>query len=129
MGCVVVSGRGVRMFTNTDLSAHLETSPKIEIESLIYAEINMNDPDNINIIGNYRNRNGEAIKASFDDTDADSKYTGYTDSDIVVDGGIDENDTPIAFASQQQKNKLYFSLEDCFKQNRPRSGINKAVLS
>ena len=88
----------------------------------------MNDPDNILKIGNYRNRSGETIKASFDVNDSDSKYTGYTDSDIIVDGGIDSSDNPIAFASQQTKNKLYFSLEDCFGQNRPRSGINKAVF-
>ena len=91
----------------------------------------MNDPDNIDVIGNYRNRSNETIAGSYakeTSETANPKYYGYTDSDIVVDGGIDEEDTPIAFASQQQKNKLYYSLEDCFKQFRPRSGINKAAF-
>ena len=91
----------------------------------------MNDPDNILKIGNYRNRNNEPIRHDFSEETAKTAvkyYYGYTDSDIVVDGGYDESDIPIAFASTQEKVKLYYSLEDCFKQFRPRSGINKAAF-
>ena len=91
----------------------------------------MNDPDNILKIGNYRNRHNETIRHDFSEETAETVvpyYYGYTDSDIVVDGGYDENDIPIAFASTQEKVKLYYSLEDCFKQFRPRSGINKAAF-
>ena len=98
---------------------------------MVYAEINMNDPDNILKIGNYRNRHNETIRHDFSEETAETVvpyYYGYTDSDIVVDGGYDENDIPIAFASTQEKVKLYYSLEDCFKQFRPRSGINKAAF-
>lgn len=119
------------MFGSAALKTHLENSPTIQISSLIYAEINMNDPDNILKIGNYRNRHNEVIRHIFSEEDSSTVfpyYYGYTDSDIVVDGGYDENDTPIAFASTQEKVKLYYSLEDCFKQFRPRSGINKAAF-
>ena len=91
----------------------------------------MNDPDNILKIGNYRNRHNETIRHDFSEETAETVvpyYYVYTDSDIVVDGGYDENDIPIAFASTQEKVKLYYSLEDCFKQFRPRSGINKAAF-
>jgi len=120
------------LYQNSYLKTHLEQSSTVNAEAAIYAEINMNDADNIRIIGNYRNRPSvpETIQATFDPNDTDAKYTGYTDSDVVVDGGY-ETDTdvpvPVAFASTDTKKKLLFSLEDCFKQFRPRSGINKAV--
>jgi len=119
------------MFGSASLKTHLANSPTIEISSLVYAEINMNDPDNILKIGNYRNRYNEVIRNNFSEETAQTAvpyYYGYTDSDIVVDGGYDANDIPIAFASTQDKVKLYYSLEDCFKQFRPRSGINKAAF-
>jgi hypothetical protein len=119
------------MFGSESLKTHLQNSPTIEISSLVYAEINMNDPDNILKIGNYRNRHNETIRHDFSEETAETVvpyYYVYTDSDIVVDGGYDENDIPIAFASTQEKVKLYYSLEDCFKQFRPRSGINKAAF-
>ncbi len=120
------------MYENNYLKTHLEQSSTVDVEAAIYAEINLNDADNIKLIGNYRNRPSalETIQSVFDEDDLDQKYTGYTDSDVVVDGGY-ETDTdvpvPVAFSSIDQKKKLLFSLEDCFKQFRPRSGINKAV--
>ena len=120
------------MYENDYLKTHLEQSSTVNPEAVVYAEINMNEAENIKIIGNYRNRPSvpETIQPVFDETDLDVKYTGYTDSDVVVDGGY-ETDTdvpvPTAFSSIDQKKKILFSLEDCFKQFRPRSGINKAV--
>ena len=92
----------------------------------------MNEAENIKILGNYRNRPSvpETIQPVFDEADLDAKYTGYTDSDVVVDGGYQtDTDVPVptAFSSIDQKKKLLFSLEDCFQQFRPRSGINKAM--
>lgn len=115
------------MYNNPDLITHLEEKSTIELGSMIYAEINMNDPDNIAKIGNYKNRIDDAALSQYDSVDAAKEYTGYTDSDIVVNGGVDETETPIAYASTQTKNNLFYSLEDCFKQFRPRSGINKAM--
>jgi hypothetical protein len=118
------------MYENTSLTTHLNTSNSIDVEAAIYSEINMNYAENISIIGNYRNRPAtETIYATFG-TGQDSRayYQGYTDSDIVVDGGyeISEN-IPAVFSSIDTKKKLLFSLEDCFQRFRPRSGINKAV--
>jgi hypothetical protein len=120
------------LYENTHLKTHLEQSSTVKTEAAIYAEINMNDAENIKIIGNYRNRPAalETIQATFDEDDTAVAYTGYTDSDVVVDGGYEtDEDTPVpvAFTSTDAKKKLLFSLEDCFKQFRPRSGINKAV--
>ena len=92
----------------------------------------MNEAENIKLIGNYRNRPSvpETIQGIFDEDDIATSYTGYTDSDVVVDGGYETDGAvpvPVAFSSIEQKKKLLFSLEDCFQQFRPRSGINKAV--
>ena len=117
------------MFGDNDLKTHLSNSSTIELSSLVYAEINMNDPDNILRIGNYRNRDSEIIQPTYVEETSetiDPKYYGYTDSDILVDGGYDESENPTSLMSTQEKVKLYYSLEDCFGQFRPRSGINKA---
>lgn len=126
------------MIENTYLKNHLETSQSIEIGSVIYGEINLNESSNINVIGNYRNRPvnnsgtisnslGNALFIVENSSTASPKYYGATDSDIVVDGGIGTNDVAISYASTEQRKKLTFSLEDCFLNFRPRSGINKAV--
>jgi hypothetical protein len=126
------------MFINNDLKLHLETSATINSESLILAEINMNYAENFDAIGNYRFRptienpntaNFGVITTTYDPTDALNAYTGATDSDVVIDGGVsaNANSTPVVFTSIQERKKLLFSLEDCFNRFRPRSGINKAV--
>ena len=121
------------MFESTDLKNHFETSGTIQTESLVLAEWNMNMPDNIFKLGNYRYRSQEqnsqflTIPNTFDNADAGLFYTGATDADVVVDGGFENNGTPQTFTSIKEKNKLLYSLEDCIKPFRPRSGINKAV--
>jgi len=121
------------MFESTDLKNHFETSGTIQTESLVLAEWNMNMPDNIFKLGNYRYRSQEqnsqflTIPNTFDSADAGLFYTGATDADVVIDGGFENDGTPQAFTSIKEKNKLLYSLEDCIKPFRPRSGINKAV--
>jgi hypothetical protein len=127
------------MFINSNLKSHLETSATVHGESLILAEINMNYAENFDAIGNYRYRqtiaspntpntiNFGVITTTYDPTDALNAYTGATDSDVVIDGGIDTSNNPVVFTSIQERKKLLFSLEDCFNRFRPRSGINKAV--
>jgi len=124
------------MFINNNLQSHLETSATVHGESLILAEINMNYAENFDAIGNYRYRttienpttaNFGVITTTYDSTDALNAYTGATDSDVVIDGGIDTSNVPVVFTSIQERKKLLFSLEDCFNRFRPRSGINKAV--
>jgi hypothetical protein len=93
----------------------------------------MNMPDNIFKLGNYRYRSQEqnsqflTIPNTFDSADSGLFYTGATDADVVIDGGFENNGTPQTFTSIKEKNKLLYSLEDCVKPFRPRSGINKAV--
>lgn len=124
------------MYQNEALKTHIEQNSSISVESFVYAEINMNDAANIKTIGNYKNRpdTDPAIPASTSfavETEQTSpslrKYYGYTDSDVVVDGGYSVDNIPAAFVSVEEKKKLLFSLEDCFLKFRPRSGINKAV--
>jgi len=127
------------MFQSDELKEHFETSSTIRLNSLVLAEWNMNIAENISQIGNYRYRPLDTSDAryntivnSFDLNDEETRfYTGATDADIVIDGGfedeLDENNNPIpkAFTSSKQKEKLLYSLEDCFGRFRPRSGINK----
>ena len=102
----------------------------------------MNVASNILQVGNYRYRRNaietnledyryKNLASSFDADDATSAtpiYTGATDSDVVVDGGYnseEQNPVPTLFLSKKEKEKLLYSLDDCFGRFRPRSGINK----
>ena len=126
------------MFDAPDLKEHIDTSSVIKVRSLVSAEINMNIASNINTIGNYRYRPAENLLLepenrsiystlinSFDPNDDGQYYTGATDADAVVDGGFDDDGIPLAFKSSKDKEKILYSLEDCFGKFRPRSGINK----
>jgi len=122
------------MFENATLKNHFETSPTVQLRANIVAEWNMNMPDNIFKLGNYRYRPQSSdtryltIQSTFDKNDVGGFYTGATDSDIVVDGGYNEQNQPLLFTSTKEKYNLYYSLEDCIKPFRPRSGINKMLL-
>jgi hypothetical protein len=122
------------MFEDKDLQTFLETSPTIRNKSIITAEWNMNIPTNIKHIGNYRYRPTQAgsvyssLPTSFDINDAGNFYTDATDADVLVDGTFDNNDIPTTFLTKKEKLKTLYSLEACFEQFRPRSGINKAVF-
>jgi hypothetical protein len=121
------------MFEDKDLQTFLETSPTVRNKSVITAEWNMNIPTNIKHIGNYRYRPTDpssvysSLPTSFDINDAGNFYTGATDADVLVDGTFDNDDIPTTFLTKKEKLKTLYSLEACFEQFRPRSGINKAV--
>jgi hypothetical protein len=121
------------MFESSELKNHFETSATIKTESLVLAEWNMNMPDNVFKLGNYRYRSQEqnsqflTLPNVFDTADLGEYYTGATDADVVIDGGFQNDGTPQLFTSIKEKVKLLYSLEDCIKPFRPRSGINKAV--
>lgn len=120
------------MFINSDLKTHIESSSTVKLESLVIAEWNMNMPDNIFKLGNYRYRpQGSDVKfktipSTFDPFDSANYYTGATDADIVIDGGYTNENVPQIFKSKKEKINMIYSLEDCLKPFRPRSGINKA---
>jgi hypothetical protein len=120
------------MFVSETLKTHLETSSTVHLQSLVLAEWNMNMPDNIFKLGNYRYRPTDSdvqyrtLPLNFDSLDLGNYYTGATDADVVVDGGFDNSGVPQLFTSTKEKMKMIYSLEDCIKPFRPRSGINKA---
>jgi hypothetical protein len=122
------------MFEDKDLQTFLETASTIRNKSLVTAEWNMNIPTNIKHIGNYRYRPTQAdsiyssLPTSFDINDAGNFYTDATDADVLVDGTFDNNNVPTTFLTKKEKLKTLYSLEACFEQFRPRSGINKAVF-
>lgn len=120
------------MFVDDILKDHLETSSVIKSQSMVIAEWNMNSMDNLDFIGNYRYRpldtlgsQYQSIINTFDKNDDGNFYTKATYADIVIDGGLKDDDTPITFISTIEKERLLYSLEDCFGKFRPRSGINK----
>jgi hypothetical protein len=121
------------MFESKELSDHLKTSSTIKSRSAVIAEWNMNFFENIADIGNYRYRpllgitqKYGSIPNIYDPKDTGNFYTGATDADVLVDGGFQEDgQTPVIFKPKKEKEKLLFSLEECFGKFRPRSGINK----
>jgi len=124
------------MFQNEELKKYLEKSATVKSQSAIIAEWNMNIANNIFKLGNYRYRPTASISDkykllpnTFDVNDIGNYYTGATDSDITVDGGIspENNNEPWFLLAKNKKVSMIYSLEDCFKKFRPRSGINKAV--
>ena len=121
------------MFVSEALKTHLETSATIRLQSLALAEWNMNMPDNIQKVGNYRYRPTDptsqyfTLPISFDLLDQGNYYTGATDADVVVDGGFTDSEVPQQFTFKKDKMKMIYSLEDCLKPFRPRSGINKPL--
>ena len=121
------------MFSGEALKTHLETSATVSLQSLVLAEWNMNMPDNVQKIGNYRYRPfTESIyrnlPINYDVNDLGNYYTGATDADILIDGGVDDSNIPQLFQSSKDKMKTLYSLEDCIKPFRPRSGINKPLF-
>jgi hypothetical protein len=121
------------VFVSESLKTHLETSSTVRLESLILAEWNMNMPDNIFKLGNYRYRpttpgsQYHTLPNAFDSLDAGNYYTNATDADVVIDGGYDNLNVPQQFTATKDKMKMIYSLEDCLKPFRPRSGINKPL--
>jgi hypothetical protein len=123
------------MFESKELNDHLKNSSTIKSQTAVIAEWNMNFSDNIADIGNYRYRpysssvedeKYRSLINFYDPRDTGNFYTDATDADIVVDGGFEEDgQTPVLFKPKKEKEKLLFSLEECFGKFRPRSGINK----
>ena len=119
------------MFQNDTLKSHLQESSTIKSQSVVFGEWNMNYAENIDKIGNYKNRPDDASPASTIYADEDSlttnpTWSGYNDSSTVSSGGVKEADnTPYTFVNKNEKEGLLYSLVDCLGKFRPRSGINK----
>lgn len=121
------------MFQSDALKEKLSYSHTIENEQAVWVEWNLNQSYNITKVGNYRYRPGTTdvkygvVRSIYEPADAGGFYTGGTDSDVIINAGFDDNDEPAYFIAPKKKINLLYSLDDCFKQNRPRSGINKLL--
>jgi hypothetical protein len=125
------------MYSDITLTNHLQTSSTVATKSKVIVEWNLNNYETIQAIGNYKNRptsGGPANTApnttwnanENEATAATNEWYGYTDYDVVIDGGYtDEALTPVTFRTSKERQKSLMSLEDCFNRFRPRSGINK----
>jgi hypothetical protein len=121
------------MLGDKNLKDYLESTSSVNTESLVIGEWNLNLSDNIYKVGNYRYRPNDTnypqyqnLINTFDENDEGNFYTNATDADVIIDGGFeDDNETPVVFKSIKDKEKMLYSLEDCFTKFRPRSGINK----
>lgn len=129
------------MFEATNLQNYINTSSTIRSRSLVLAEWNMNFAENIEAVGNYRYRPLDAAASKFknipntyDSLDDGQFYSGATDASVEIIGGFldspneEGNLVPQIFLSNKEKEKLLYSLDDCFARFRPRSGINKVRL-
>ena len=119
---------------HTKLEDYVKTSHTLNIQSLIIAEWNMNDFEEILAYGTYKWRHLDSASSQYyqlplqfiqDDegnywTDGDQSF--YTFADFVQD-----DDEPVLFQTADVNRELYFSLKDCFNLFRPRSGINKLL--
>ena len=123
------------MYQNNELKDFLDTTSVVRTQTAVLAEWNMNIATNISTIGNYRYRPTtpgsiyNTVPNTFIPEDKDIVnpfYYGATDADVVIDGGFQDNNFPVILTPSKDKVKMLYSLEDCFKPFRPRSGINKA---
>ena len=119
------------MFQDTVLKSHIEQNTTLQIKSLIVAEWNLNDLENISASGNYRNRISGPVYTSLpmNFNNEDSTFLNALESTIKSEYVVEnDGETPIPFITPELSRKLYYSLEDCFLPFRPRSGINKVVF-
>jgi len=124
------------MYQNSNLKDYIEQSSTVNLQSLVIAEWNMNFSDNIVRLGNYRYRpsmlsgkteaNFGVIAPTYDASDVLGAYTGATDSNTILNTGIDlSNGNPTIDATVNKVDKMLYSLTDTISRFRPRSGINK----
>ena len=119
------------MINNEEIISLFEYDTSVTSDALVTAEWNLNLPENILKIGNYRYRPNENtsiyknIINYYDSSDIGNHYTDATDADIVIDGGFTDNNSIQTFTVSKEKENQQYSLEDCFSYFRPRSGINK----
>jgi hypothetical protein len=121
------------MFLDTELIDHIQTNNSIEVDSLIIAEWNQNDLLNLDNYGNYRFRPDSVSVAyrtlypEYDSQDNAEVYTNALDSNYISQYKTEDPNEPLTFSSGETSRELYYSLKDCIKPFRPRSGINKIL--
>jgi hypothetical protein len=121
------------MFSDSDLINHLQTKNSIDVDSLVIAEWNQNDLLNLENYGNYRFRPDDAnvvyrtLYPEYDSQDNANVYTNALDSNYISQYKTEDPNEPLTFYTGETSRELYYSLKDCIKPFRPRSGINKIL--
>ncbi len=121
------------MFEDQSLKEHIKTRNTLSIQSLVVAEWNLNDLENIENYGNYRYRpNGTqaeflTLPISYDPIDEGNYYTDALESSTISQFLVDNDDSSLAYLTYERNRELLFSLKECFQPFRPRSGINKLM--
>jgi len=121
------------MFSDSDLINHLQTNNSIDVDSLIIAEWNQNDLLNLDDYGNYRYRPDSAsvvyrtLYPEYDSQDNANVYTNALESTSISEYKIEDSSEPLTFTTTETNRELYYSLKECIKPFRPRSGINKML--
>jgi len=121
------------MFLDTDLIDYIQTNNSINVDSLVIAEWNQNDLLNLDNYGNYRFRPDSAnvvyrtLYPEYDSQDNADVYTNALDSNYISQYKTEDPNEPLTFYSGETSRELYYSLKDCIKPFRPRSGINKIL--
>lgn len=121
------------MFDAPELNNHLLTETMVRTQPKVFAEINLNDPDNIKRIGVYRyRRNGQELRyrtlpVVFDPLDTGGHYVGAEMSyqELGYEDISPDNSSSAVFRQDDTYFNDLYPLEDCFKPVRPRSGVNK----
>ena len=121
------------MFLDNDLINHIQTKNSIDVDSLIIAEWNQNDLLNLDNYGNYRFRPDDenvvyrTLYPEYDSQDNANVYTNALESNYISEYKTENPNEPLTFFSGETSRELYYSLKDCIKPFRPRSGINKIL--
>ena len=122
------------MFVDNELIEHLQSNNGIDIDSLVIVEWNQNDLLNLDNYGNYRWRPDSAstvyrnLMPLYDPQDLANLYTGALESNYISEYKTEDLNEPLTFITKETSRELYYSLKDCIKPFRPRSGINKMLF-
>jgi hypothetical protein len=99
------------MFESEDLKNHIESSSTVKSKAFIVAEWNLNDPENVQQLGNYRHRwtyaNSyyKSLNSQWDISDNGSNAThrwwkDATNCDDSIEGAYDNDDEPTIFIEE-----------------------------
>jgi hypothetical protein len=122
------------MFVDNELIEHLQTKNGIEVDSLVIVEWNQNDLLNLDNYGNYRFRpdGSETVYRTlmplYDPQDSASVYINALESNYISEYKTENPEEPLTFVTKETSRELFYSLKDCIKPFRPRSGINKMLF-
>ena len=97
------------MFQSEELDQHLKTSHTIKTESVVFAEWNLNDTENIEKFGNYRYKPGTTgdkysfLPITYDQVDDGDYYSGALQSDLIEQSGLSNEDKPVYLVTKNEK--------------------------